>query len=99
MLVLSRKVGEVITIGNSIRVTVLGFDRGFVKLGIEAPRTVAVHRKEVYDKIIEVNQQAAKVELLDLKAALQRSTLKLSTPASLAQEAQSLPTKNRFDKS
>ena len=81
MLVLSRKVGEVITIGNSIRVTVLGFDRGFVKLGIEAPRTIAVHRKEVYDKIIEVNQQAAKVEVLDIKAALQRSTLKLSAPS------------------
>ena len=60
MLVLSRKIGEIITIGSSVKVTVLSFDRGVIRLGIEAPKSIPVHRKEVYDKIIEMNRQAAK---------------------------------------
>lgn len=78
MLVLSRKIGETITIGNSITITVLGFDRGFVKLGIEAPKSVPVHRKEVYDKIIEVNRQAASTEVSALKNAIQAVGLRAS---------------------
>lgn len=76
MLVLSRKIGEVITIGTSVKITVLSFDRGIVRLGIEAPKTVPVHRKEVHDKIIEMNRQAAKTELATLKAALKNSKMK-----------------------
>ena len=70
MLVLSRKIGEVITVGTSVKITVLSFDRGVVRLGIEAPKSIPVHRKEVYDKIIEMNKQAAKTELAALKNAL-----------------------------
>ena len=51
MLVLSRKIGEVITVGNSVKITVLSFDRGVVRLGIEAPKNIPVHRKEVHDKL------------------------------------------------
>ncbi len=70
MLVLSRKIGEVVTIGSTIKVTVLGYDRGFVKLGIEAPRSVPVHRQEVYDRIRDVNHQAVQTEREGLQAAL-----------------------------
>jgi carbon storage regulator len=70
MLVLSRKIGEVITIGDSVRVTVLNYDRGIVRLGIDAPRSIPVHRKEVYDKIIELNRQAAKTDLTAFKNAI-----------------------------
>jgi carbon storage regulator len=70
MLVLSRKIGEVITVGSAVKVTVLSFDRGVVRLGIEAPKSIPVHRKEVYDKIIEMNRQAAKTELTALKNAM-----------------------------
>lgn len=73
MLVLSRKIGEVITIGTSVKITVLSFDRGIVRLGIEAPKTIPVHRKEVYDKIIELNQIAARTELNNLKQMMLRS--------------------------
>ena len=73
MLVLSRKIGEVITIGNSVKITVLSFDRGVVRLGIEAPKTIPVHRKEVYDKIIQMNRQAAKTELASLRTILSES--------------------------
>jgi len=47
MLVLSRKANQSITIGNDIRVVVVGLDRDHVKLGIEAPRGVRVRRSEV----------------------------------------------------
>ncbi|MBL7999173.1 MAG: carbon storage regulator CsrA [Candidatus Kapabacteria bacterium] len=70
MLVLSRKIGEVITIGNSITVTILSFDRGIVRVGIEAPKSVTVHRKEVYDKIIDMNKKAAQTDVSALKTAL-----------------------------
>lgn len=51
MLILSRKVGETIHVGDSVTVTVLGVARGQVKIGIEAPRDLTVHREEVYKRI------------------------------------------------
>ena len=75
MLVLSRKIGEVITIGSSVKITVLSFDRGIVRLGIEAPKSIPVHRKEVYDKIIEMNRQAAKTEVSSLKKAISKASV------------------------
>jgi carbon storage regulator len=73
MLVLSRKIGEIVTIGNSIEITVLSYDRGVVRLGIAAPKTVPVHRKEVHEKIIQLNKQAAKTELQAIKDAMFRT--------------------------
>lgn len=70
MLVLSRKIGEVITVGSSVKVTVLSYDRGIVRLGIEAPKSIPVHRKEVHDKIVEMNKQAAKTEFNAFKNAI-----------------------------
>lgn len=51
MLVLSRKASQSIMIGSDIRVIVVGFDRDHVKLGVEAPRDVPVHRFEVFAEI------------------------------------------------
>jgi carbon storage regulator len=51
MLILSRKMGESIHVGDSVIVTVLGVARGQVKIGIEAPRELAVHREEIYRRI------------------------------------------------
>lgn len=51
MLILTRRVGETLMIGDDIVVTVLGVKGHQVRVGIAAPRTVAVHRKEIYDKI------------------------------------------------
>lgn len=67
MLVLTRKVGESINIGNNIKVTIINMDGGQVRLGIEAPRDVIVHREEIYIKILEENRQAARTSTLDLK--------------------------------
>jgi carbon storage regulator len=53
MLVLMRRVGQSVMIGNDIRVTVLDPKGGQVRLGIEAPSDVTVHREEVFDRIKE----------------------------------------------
>ena len=51
MLVLSRKVGQKIMIGNGIVVTVLGHKGDCVKLGIQAPQEVSIHREEIHQRI------------------------------------------------
>ena len=68
MLVLSRRCGESITIGPDIRVVVLGVKSGQVRLGIEAPAAVAVHREEVYVRIQEENRLAAKTQVVPIDA-------------------------------
>lgn len=54
MLVLTRKKNEQIIIGDSITITVVGIDHGVVKLGVEAPKDIIVHRKEVLDKGLDI---------------------------------------------
>ena len=51
MLILTRKVGEIIMIGEDIVVKVLGVRSGQVKIGIEAPRALPVHRHEIFERI------------------------------------------------
>ncbi len=68
MLVLSRRCGESVTIGSDIRVVVLGVKSGQVRLGIEAPPAVAVHREEVYVRIQEENRLAAKTHVVPIDA-------------------------------
>jgi carbon storage regulator len=58
MLILTRKLGENIRIGEQIKITVLDVKGGQVKLGIEAPPHVAVHREEIYERIREENRRA-----------------------------------------
>lgn len=59
MLVLSRKLNQAIMIGDDVRIVVVAVDRDTVKLGIEAPRTIPVHRSEVYEEIQRTNRAAA----------------------------------------
>lgn len=68
MLVLTRRRGESVTIGPDIRVVVLGMKSGQVRLGIEAPPAVAVHREEVYTRIQEENRLAAQTQAVPLEA-------------------------------
>ncbi len=51
MLILTRKMGESLKIGDEVTVTVLGTKGNQVRLGVEAPKEVAVHRVEIYDRI------------------------------------------------
>lgn len=60
MLVLSRKLNQAIMIGDDVRIVVIAVDRDTIKLGIDAPREIPVHRSEVYDEIRRVNEAALK---------------------------------------
>ncbi len=65
MLIFSRKVDQKIRIGDDIEITILDMRKGTVKIGIKAPKTLSIHREEVYQKILEENINAAKSVLND----------------------------------
>lgn len=66
MLVLTRKVNQSIVIGDSIEVVVLEVRGEQVRLGIKAPRDVAVHRQEIFHQIQEENQEASGTDVSDV---------------------------------
>jgi len=70
MLVLSRQRDEAIMIGDEVEITVVDIRGDKVRLGITAPRTIQVHRKEVYEAIRRENEQAAKLNPRDVTDAL-----------------------------
>lgn len=69
MLILTRKLGEEITIGDDITIKLLEVKGAQVKLGIEAPQEISIHRKEIYEKIREENMRSSEVDLSDLSEA------------------------------
>lgn len=67
MLVLSRQRDESIIIGDNIVITIVDVRGDKVRLGIEAPREVSVHRREVYEAIQRENREASKIQLDDAR--------------------------------
>jgi len=57
MLILTRRVGETLMIGDDVTVTVLGVKGNQVRIGVNAPKNVAVHREEIYDRIKQEQDQ------------------------------------------
>ncbi len=76
MLVLTRKLGESIRIGDSITVKIVDLDARHVKLGIEAPKNISVNREEIYERIQRENRAASVAkdkELENMAQALRKS--------------------------
>lgn len=63
MLALSRKINESIMIGNDIEITILEVKGDQVKIGINAPKSVPIYRKEIYLQIQESNKEAAEATI------------------------------------
>ena len=59
MLILTRRVGESLMVGDDITITVLGVKGNQVRIGVNAPKDVAVHREEIYNRIQEGDEAAA----------------------------------------
>lgn len=62
MLVLTRKAGESVVVGNSIRIVVMEVSPGIVRLGFDAPPEVSIYREEIYREIAAANRDAAEPE-------------------------------------
>ncbi len=78
MLILTRKRGEGIAIGNEIRISILEIHGKSIRVGIQAPKHIAVHREEIYLKVQEQNRKAAiesrNVDFSSLAKSLKRQT-------------------------
>lgn len=71
MLILTRRPGESLCLGNDIRITVLGFQGKQVKIGLNVPAEMLVYREEVYRRILEENRQSMFVNKEDMLAVEQ----------------------------
>lgn len=65
MLILTRRIGETLIIGDDVNITVLGVKGNQVRLGINAPKDVSVHREEIYLRIQQEKQGVDGVESVD----------------------------------
>ncbi|AJH01347.1 carbon storage regulator [Clostridium beijerinckii] len=63
MLIITRKKGESLMIGDDIEIVISKIDDGSVKVGIKAPKSVQILRKELYEEIEQENKQATKIDI------------------------------------
>jgi carbon storage regulator len=82
MLILTRRVGETLKVGSDVDVTVLGVKGNQIRIGIKAPKNVAVHREEIFDRIQREAELAQRINLGEaLRRLKRRKTRRASIPA------------------
>jgi len=69
MLILTRKIGEKIAVGDNITIALLDIKGGQVKIGIDAPKEISVHREEIYKRIRNANLKSSEISASDLSKA------------------------------
>lgn len=74
MLILTRRIGETLYIGDDVQVTVLGVNGNQMRVGITAPKSTPVHRQEIYDRI-KVEKESARLETSESGTARRRRTV------------------------
>jgi len=62
MLILTRRMGESLMIGDEVSITVVGVKGNQIRIGIEAPKTISIHREEIYERIKEEKENGAREE-------------------------------------
>lgn len=67
MLIITRKVGQSLIIGDDIEITISNVGDNNVKIGIKAPKSVNIFRKEIYEQVVEENKAAQKLDISILK--------------------------------
>ena len=66
MLVLTRKLGEGIVIGDDVTITIVEMKGGTVRIGIDAPQEKKIYRQEIFNRIVEENRDATNWDMIDL---------------------------------
>lgn len=67
MLILTRRAGETLMIGDNVSITVLGVKGNQVRIGVNAPKNISVHREEIYQRIQREKQQQSGVSISDVE--------------------------------
>ena len=75
MLILTRRVGETVMIGDEVTITVLGVKGNQVRVGINAPKSVAVHREEIYERIKREQEGTSDGEATDPESPTEFATV------------------------
>ena len=75
MLILTRKLSESVIVGDNVKITVVEISKHQIKLGIDAPKSIAIHREEVFERIQEENKLSSTSNLIDL-ADLSKTDIK-----------------------